>query len=298
MSKSDSTSIMFFKPTFEAIHQLTNMKNVKVEGVNGITEDNYLSVEGNNIYLHFRSEYTDAVDRIWMTTLPEYKLITASSHYLIPAGYNMPVGSLTMDKHCGVQDLIISITELTQPSIIDGHNHYWRFVYPVDKRPWFLQISALSYMDDSKCTYSSGLLSINFDGHKMHICFYMDGNQQYMIIESTDDIDYEEMEHRVLSLVTALGYVLGQRFGDFRFVLTSDNSDFKVITGIGLTHLQESRKANYKIFDTNRTIVLDMLSCYEYQQYAKDEIVGNDSISAWFSDNNRIGMDALSKICL
>lgn len=286
---------MFYKSTFEAISKLQNLRNCKIEGMDAITEDNNLYIEGTTIQLKFRSKYTEALNHIWMTTLPTYYLITESSTFTVPSGMSLPIGTLTMDSWSGKQqELTISISEITQPLITDGQPHYWRYVYPIEGDPWFLKLNAIPYTDDFGAWSACALLRPNLNGQQMYISRRKVGEQEYMIIDAEDAIMADEMEHRVHALLVSLGYITGTRFGSHRYMLTASDSDYKQITGIGVQRLQETEHSSYRIFDTRRLTVLEMLSQYDYQKYAKDEIDDTGSEVTWYYDDDPMGNEAFS----
>lgn len=100
----------------------------------------------------------------------------------------------------------------------------------------------------------------------------------------------------LLAITTALGMVIGKRYGDHRFLLCSDVPDFSKIEGIGVMRLQETKSCPYRIFDTRRTNVLEMLSRFEYQAYAKEEMTESKESVTWFYDEQPMQDDAFGKL--
>lgn len=288
---------MFFIPTFEEIMKLQHIRNCRVQGVDAITSDNNLFIEGTKIHLQFRSMYNDSLGKLWGTILPEFVLTYDHEDYIVPSGYSNLIGNLICDSFREQpQDLSISINEIKQPSLVDDQQHFWRYVYPIEGDPWFLKINAISYHDDSGTTSMYALLRPMLDSHQMVISRHKIAEQEYMIIDSAESCEAEEMEHRVHALITALGYITGRRYGNHRYILTATDSNYQQITGIGVMRLQETRYSNYRIFETRRLDVLEMLSRYEYQKYAKDEIASEEEKVTWFYDDNPMSIDALSKM--
>jgi hypothetical protein len=123
-----------------------------------------------------------------------------------------------------------------------------------------------------------------------------DADKSFMFIDSSESITASEMEHRVMSIITALGVVTGKRYGDYQLMIASNDSEFAQVEGIGLQRLRETKLCPYCIFDTRRINVLEMLSMYNYQKYAKDEIAAEKEKATWYYDDKPMPDDVFEKL--
>jgi hypothetical protein len=135
---------------------LLNLENCTFEGLDGVPSRNKLHIDSNKIVLKFSSSYNEYLDKYWKEKLPEYKLKTQTAEYCIPRGASYFVGKLTMDSTTPM-DLSIFVNEITQNTMIDGEEYYWRYAYPVDNSEWFLKINAILFKDDYGSRNNSAL---------------------------------------------------------------------------------------------------------------------------------------------
>ncbi|MCR4612755.1 MAG: hypothetical protein K5778_02000, partial [Bacteroidaceae bacterium] len=59
-----------------------------------------------------------------------------------------------------------------------------------------MKIKALPYADDFGTQYFFNLITADLEGHKMNLYSSNVDNNHWMIVESTEPITYEEMDHR------------------------------------------------------------------------------------------------------
>lgn len=196
------------------------------------------------------------------------------------------------------QHFDLRFSKLTQKSLDTTKHYFWRFVYPVGSNEWFLKVQALPYTDDFGTNHFYNLICPDLDGHKMNLFAVNVDNQHWMVIDSTEDITYEEMDHIVMALTTSLGFVLGKRYGDYCFHLASDEPTFSEIAGTEALALQNTRYCPFKILQTDNNLVEIWLSQYPYQQYALVELKSqNEGNVRWFhNDDATVTMDAFGKL--
>lgn len=284
------------KSTYDAIDSLKHLTDCDCQGLSSVPSKNKLQIDANELALLFQASYSHELHKHWFSYLPEYHLVANNQDYIIPQGTSVFEGNLLTYSQ-EPMDLKINLNVILQAAVRDGKEHYWRYVYPVDTSEWFLKISSLPYKDDLGGMNTQALLNLSLDNSRMQIFTHKhNGNKYCLVVESKDRITQEEMEHRTISIIVALGLVLGKRYGSHRFIIASSTSDFSSILGIGVTKLQKTKVCRYRIFDTKRTNVLDMLNMFDYQQYAKDEIADSDTSVKWYYDEAPMPHDAFCKL--
>lgn len=225
------------------------------------------------------------------------ELKTEKAIYKIPPYEAFYEGMIVMDAQL-VQHFDIRFNKLTQTTIVEGHNYYWRFVYPVDSNEWFLKINGLNYADDYGSHHYINLIVADLNGHKVNLYSSSVDNSHWMIIESTESITYEEMDHRVMSLINALGLVLGKRYGNYCFHVASNELDFSQIVGVEALSLQTTKYCPFKILNPQKNLIVGWLRQYQHQKYALDEIESNPGkgVRWYYEDESIVTIEAFSKL--
>lgn len=289
------------KPTIDAIYGILRMENCIVSGINGVPNINKLRVNPEHIDLEFDAKYDSMYPITFTENLPSIKLETGSATYEIPQGFAHFEGEIEMGED-KFQHIDLRFGRLTQSTVLQDQSYYWRFIYPIENYEWFLKITANPYVDDYGTFHAMNLMAVDLDGYKMNVFSINVNNDYWMILESTESIVYEEMNHRVMSIITALGFVVGKRFGDFRFNVASNDAHFYHIVGTTALTLQKTKVCPYRILHDNIYVVERWLERYNYQCYALDEIKKhqNDGIISYHNDDAILTTDAfnkLSKVC-
>lgn len=259
------------KPTIEAIYDILHMENCKVNGIAGVPDRNKLSISPGHIDLEFDETFRAMHASTYIEYLPEIMLETANGTYKIPQHTAQFEGSITMGGE-EKQHFDMRFNKLIQSTLVEGCPYFWRFIYPISNNEWFMKIRALPYTDDFGTQHFFNLITADLEGHKMNLYSSNVDNNHWMIVESTDPITYEEMDHRVMSIIMALGFVIGKRYGDYCFHVASVEPTFSKIEGIEALSLKETRFCPFKILQPNSNLMVEWLHQFDYQQYALDEI--------------------------
>lgn len=285
------------KPTIEAIDDILQMRNCVVGGIAGVPITNMLHLNPGHIDLEFDGTVSEIPSSSLLEYLPELELKTDKATYVIPSYSAFFEGNIIMDGRL-VQHFDIRFNKLTQNTITEGHNYYWRFLYPVSSNEWFLKVKGLNYSDDYGLHHFVNLIFAHLNDHKMNIYSTNVDQNHWMIIESTESITYEEMDHRVMSVTNALGLVLGKRYGDYCFHVVSDGSDFSNVVGVEVLSLKKTKTCPYKILNPQKNLIVEWLRQYDYQKYALDEIENNpgEGASWYYEDESIVTVDAFSKL--
>lgn len=285
------------RPTMEALHGLLHMENCAVGGIEGIPSVNKLIINSSHLDLEFDSTIRQVPESSQMENLPQLELKTENAIYRTPPYGAFFEGNIIMDGHL-VQHFDIRFNKLSQTTIIEGQIYYWRFIYPIDSNEWFLKVKGQNYADDFGSHHSLNLIIAHLDGHKMNVYSSNEAKNYWMIIESADPITYEEMDHRVMSILNALGLVLGKRYGDYCFHVASYESTFSQITGVEVLSLKKTRSCPFKILNPQKNLIVEWLSQYDYQKYALDEIENNpgEGIRWYYEDESVVTIDAFNKL--
>lgn len=285
------------KPTIDAIYSILRMENCKVKGVDGVPEVNRLSVNPGRMDLEFDATFRAVPQCALMENLQEFVIETEKATYQTPPYNAYFEGSITMGGE-QEQHFDIRFNKLTQTAIEEGREYYWRFIYPIDGNEWFLKIQGLNYADDYGTNHFRNLIVTELDGHTMYQYSSNVNKNHWMIIESTEPVTYEEMDHRVLSITIALGFVLGKRYGDYCFHVASNEPSFSTIVGTEVLSLQETKGCPFKILHPNSNLIVEWLRQYDYQRYALDEInsTSEDGVRWFYQEESFVTMDAFSKL--
>lgn len=290
-------SRFIIKPTIKAINDILHMENCNVGGIEGVPVSNKLIVNPEHIDLEFDSTINVVPSASSMENLPELELKTDNAIYKTPSYGASFEGTIIMDGHL-VQHFDVRFYKLTQSTIAEGHNYYWRFIYPIDNNEWFLKVKGRNYADDFGSNHFSNLIVANLDGHEVNVYSSNVENHHWMIVESTEAITYDEMDRRVLSVTNALGLVLGKRYGDYCFHVAGNVSDFSQIIGVEVMSLRKTKYCPYKILNPQKNLIVEWLSQYDYQQYALDSIENNpgEGVKWYYEDESIVTIDAFSKL--
>ena len=285
------------KPTIEAIYDILHMENCKVEGIEGIPAVNKLHVNSNHIDLEFDSTVRQVPASSLMQNLPNLTLKTENATYKTPPYNAYFEGSIMMDGQMA-QHFDIRFNKLTQSTIEGEKEYYWRFIYPIDGNEWFLKVKGLNYADDFGSHHYINLINADLNGHMMHIYSSSVDNNHWMIIEATESITYEEMDHRVMCVTNALGFVLGKRYGDYCFHVASIEPTFSQITGVEALTLKKSKYCPFKSLNPQKNLIVEWLRQYDYQKYALEEIESNpgEGVRWYYEDESIVTIDAFSKL--
>lgn len=284
-------------PTIEAIYDIYQMENCKVNGIEGVPTANKLVMNPGYMDLEFDALYNAIPACAHMEYLPEFSFETAKATYMVPPyhGYfdgNIIVGS-DQEQHFDLR-----FNKLTQTTINPQGNYYWRFVYPIDSSEWALKIKALPYKDEFGACHFYNLISTELAGHQMKVFAINANNDHWMVIETTESISYEEMDKRVMALTMALGLVLGRRYGDYCFHVASEELTFSQITGVEVLSLRETKSCPFKILNPNKNLLVEWLCQHDYQKYALEEMESNpgEGIKWYFEEDATVTIDAVSKL--
>lgn len=285
------------KPTIDAIYDILRIENCKVEGIDGVPLPNKLALNSGHFDLEFDATYRIVRPSVMIENLPELSITTPKAQYTIPK-YNAHFEGTIMMGGEEEQHFDLRFSKLTEIVFNMKKDYFWRFVYPVDSNEWFLKVQALPYMDDFGSSHFLNWICPDMDGHKMNLFAVNVDGRHWMLIDSTEALSYEEMDHRVMALTTALGFVLGKRYGGYCFHIASEEPTFTDIIGTEVLALQETRYCPFKILQTDNNLVEVWLGQYDYQQYALEELKSqHEGNVRWFhNDDSTVTMDAFSKL--
>lgn len=285
------------KPTIGAIYDILHMENVKVDGIKGIPAVNRLTVCPSHMDLRFHTTSKAIRLGFMLEKLPALTIQTTNATYTIPKYNARFEGTIHMD-YTFDQPFNLRFSKLTQTTLDVGQKYYWRFIYPVDSNEWFLKIDAYPYIDDFGTSHFRNLIICELDGHKMNLYASKIDDINWMIVESPEPITYEEMDHRVMSLIIPLGFVLGKRYGDYCFHVASEEPTFPQVAGVEALSLKEKECCPFRVLNHNNHWVELWLSEHDYQGYALDELKSQQTGNVrWFyNDDASLTMDAFSRL--
>lgn len=291
------TTKFILKPTIAAIYDILHMENCKVSGIDGVPEVNKLSFSPEHMDLEFESTVNKMLASSFYENIPELELKTANATYKMPPYDAYFAGNIVMDGH-RKQHFDIRFNKLIQTSIKEVQNYYWRFIYPIKSNEWFLKIKGLNYADDFGLHHYINLIVADLCGHKVNLYSCNVDSDHWMIIESTESITYDQMDHRVMSVISALGFVLGKRYGDYCFHVASSEASFSQIEGVEVLSLHKTKPCPFKVLNPQKSILLELLRQYDYQKYALDEIENNPGkgVRWYYEDESVVTVDAFSKL--
>jgi len=279
-------------PTFDSVHQLWKCRMWGVKGIDNVGTENRFHIQSDVLLFSYKSIYSNSM---WESPLSDIFLNDGYREFIIPKWYYAYTGRTVVDDKMS-QEINLQVSHLEQLSISDKTlSHYWRYVYKVSDSEWFLKISAIPYQTESGCHYIQGLIPLCVDNK--NLCIFHEKGEESMVIESSSPMTEVEMDRVVMAVTVALGLVIGKYYGGCRFKVASADKQFQQISGIIVDNFRPSKWCPYKIFDTQRTEIISMLSMHDYQKYAKDEVTATDKDGVfWYYDGNPVGLDAFQKL--
>lgn len=285
------------KPTIEAILAILHMENCKVNGIEGVPNINKLSINPNHFDLEFNATTQAIPQSVNIEYLPEIILEAVNSVYKIPQNTAYFEGNIIIGSK-NEQHFDIRFNKLTQVTLVEEKQYFWRFIYPINGHEWFMKIKALPYTDDLGKHHFSNLITVELEGHSMNLYSSNFNNCHWMIIESTESITYDEMDHRVMSIIVALGFVIGKRYGDYCFHVASNEISFSKLEGIEVLSLQKAQYCPFKILQPNSNLIVEYLQQYDYQEYALKEIqcTLGDGTRWYYEEDSSVTIDAFNKL--
>lgn len=282
------------KQLWELIDRILNLKNCHVTGINYIPAENEICIrKDHKLHLLFQSAYNNDINIDFFSVLPEFKLLDNDMTFVVPNGYAIFDCNLVVcpDK---IQELNININKLDYGNVEDKSNSYWRYVYPINSDGWFLKISSQPYIDDRGTHYFYSYLKPMMGNSETHVFVTKQKDTHYMIIQSGDLIDYDEMHKRVVSITTALGLVTGYKYGNYHFRMRSDDKDFNSVKSISFETLDDTKRCNYRIVNNRRSDAYSMLGRFEYQKYAQEMLAASTNDPNLYFDERPMEADAFN----
>lgn len=288
----------FFKVRllWETIEKIFHMKDIQVKGLSYIPRRNVIYLgKDNKLHLCFKKKCNEDIFKDLGRVLPEIEILTGDNSFIIPYGYAVydDIGEVSFDR---VRNLTIKINRLDYGKVDDKSKYFWRYVYPINFYSWFLQIDSLNYNDDNGTHVNFSYLKPVVGSSDMHIFVTRQEHNHYMVIQSENKIDSEEMYKRVFSITTALGLILGVRFGDFRFQIASDDRDFGSISSMIFGTLEEAKNYSYRIVNNNWRNAYNRMQRFDYQKYARDILVKSISNPSSDYDDKPLGANVFENL--
>ena len=251
--------------------------------------------------MSFDAKASEVYSSITREEMPEFMLGTTETYYIIPRYNAYYEETIQMDNYTE-QHLNLRFSKLTQTTIDLHKTYYWRFIYPIDSNEWLLKIMAMPYADEFGSHHFYNLINTELDGHKMNLFSFSMDNRQWMVIESKESVTYEEMDHLVLSMTVPLGFLIGKRYGNYRFNLASNDLSFSIIVGVEALALQKTKYCPFQIICYDNNTIEKWLEQYDYQKYALEEYKRSNTRDGTWLNNiiSIVPMDtfsSLSQLC-
>lgn len=269
MRNMDELQLFKVRLLWEKIDKILHMKDCHVKGLSYIKSHNSIHLGSDNkLHLCFQSKFNNDLYKDFGCVLPEIELQNGNDTFVIPCGYatyddNMEVFSDIL------QEYDIKINRIDNGTLEENLCYYWRYVYPIDFNKWFLQIESSNYVDDRGIKFGFSYLKLKLGGCDMPVFVTEQNGEYYMVIQSGEKIDSEEMYKRVFAIKTTIGLITGIIFGDYHFQIASDDKDFASIKSMIFGSLDETKHCSYRIVNNKWVNTYDLLGRYEYQKYAQ-----------------------------
>lgn len=278
---------------WEIIDRMMKLQDCKVSGINYIPIQNSVRL-GRDMHMHltFDTELNQEIDNDFFAVLADFTLNSEGHKIKVPHGHAIFDCNLTM-AYGRKQNLDISINKMEYGVIDDQQMYYWRYVYPLDNDDWLLKIAAGQYKDDQGTHYAFNYLPVNLEGNRLHLYISKRKYERFMIIQSADMITGDEMFRRVLSILTALGLVVGRKYGDYRFCMVSNDKDFTTTEAAYWGTQDKTKMCNYRIVNPKWVDAYDMMR-YPYQQYAKDMMAKSVTDPNLYYDDDPVALNAFN----
>jgi hypothetical protein len=95
----------------------------------------------------------------------------------------------------------------------------------------------------------AGLCEVQIDGTSFYVYDYRKEDSSYLIIESHSAIKPDDFERKMACIVYPLGFLTGTLERNEVYIIQSDKSDFKNITGFQYRRIEESVLTSMKVID-------------------------------------------------
>ena len=273
---------------WEYIDKILHLENSQVKGLSYIPTTNTIHLgEDNKLHLCFQRKYHNDPWNDFIRVLPEIELQNGDDTFIIPNGYAFYDRDLEVSPD-EIQDFDIKINRLDYGHVEDKQKQYWRYVYPIKSKAWFLQIESLIYKDDNGRITGFSYLKPLLGNDEMHIFVTREKDEHYMVIQSGSKMDSEEMYKRVSAIMTSIGLITGYKYGDYHFQITSDDEDFGTIKSIIFGSIEKTRYCHYRIVNNKWDNTYHMLGKYEYQKYAQEIVKESADDPNLYYDNKEV----------
>lgn len=273
---------------WDFIDKILHLKDSQVKGLSYVPATNAIHLgKDNKLHLCFQYQYHNELLLDFTRVLPEIKLQNGDDTFIIPNGYAVYDGDLEVSPD-EIQDFDIKINRLDYGHVEDKQKQYWRYVYPIKSKAWFLQIESLIYKDDNGRITGFSYLKPLLGNDEMHIFVTREKDEHYMVIQSGSKMDSEEMYKRVFAITTSIGLITGYKYGDYHFQIASDEKDFGTIKSIIFGSIEKTRYCHYRIVNNKWDDTYNMLGRYEYQKYAQEIVKGSADDPQRFYSNKEV----------
>lgn len=257
---------------WETINKILHLKDSQVKGLSYALNNNAIFLgKDNKLHLSFQSKYNNDFFNDFGSVLPQIELRNGDDIFIIPHGYAVYDDNFEISPD-RIQNFEIKINRIDYGSVRDNSTYYWRYVYPIDFDRWFRQIESFNYSDDENTYVAFSYIKTTIENCDIHVFVTRRNDDYYMVIQSGEKIESEEMYKRTFAITTTIGLITGNIFGDYHFQIASEDKDFDSIKSMIFGTLEDTKYCSYRIVNNRWVDIYDLLGQYNYQKYAQEII--------------------------
>lgn len=248
-------------PSLVLIDEIRNLYSCKASGISFI-EDRDIEVlkDDNQFKFTFYSSIKEhsLIDQAKTSNLSQFYISSIEKSYVIPKG-----SLITSYRDCfdEIQGFSCSICSqcIYSESIEPESRYYFRYIIPVgESKVHFRDYDFYSFdyhVSGKKC-WSSDLIKIHINDNEYHFYSIKEGNDSYLIIDSTVQCDFKETDKIAHSILVSYGFLSATIHLHEAYIIVSDEQSFINPIGIYYRGLRPTIKGQYTIFTTNAYSVL------------------------------------------
>lgn len=272
--KTVKSSLDFVKSLYEKpLDKITNPRLHIIDG--------QLSIERGKTTLKANVSSRDLWGLPHFEVTPEFRFFLNEREYVIPEGESIissPISFVPDDN----EEAIFTLQKFEDSTIDWSVPLFLRSIQPLKKVSWYHTFSTFGYNENNH--WSSELLEVDYkDGTRFHLYPYKYNNQEWLVIEALNPVEFEDFNEKAFALQVSLGLFTDEIALEEAFVLASESPSFELISGIRYQQLRDSIKGQYPIFTTNPYWINETLNKAN-NSYAREQIAPDGKINRGLID--------------
>lgn len=263
-------------PSLNLIDSFKKMKKVRIQGISFMEKRNIsFSKEKNKISMTFNTQINEHmdVDSAKNTTLPEFTFQHNNRSYIVPKDMSRIVKYKDNFTSNGLDDFSTEINAdaMYSDKIDFNRKYYFRYFVPVETRLNFEDYAHYGFKCKGK--HAGSLIKIARGDDEIHFYKFEYSKKFYLVVESTRQCLFNEIESLAYSSLLTLGFFSGVLHLNETYIVVSKSRGFNSPVGLYYKSLRETISGQYNIFTTNAYSVLIPISKKMKAQNAEDRMM-------------------------